>query len=79
MPACQLFVEKSAPFHIAAARTVRQAAENVHNSAISARTLGDSVVTAGELLKETADFVDSMAMRAKIRTQQIDSRPHKKR
>ncbi|MBV8373998.1 MAG: hypothetical protein JO302_00675 [Candidatus Eremiobacteraeota bacterium] len=51
-------------------RTVRQAAENVQQTASRARTMGDSVVTAGELLKETADFVDSMATRAKARTQQ---------
>ena len=49
-------------------RTVRRAADNVHQTAVRARAMGDSVVTAGELLKETADFVDSMSLRAKART-----------
>lgn len=49
-------------------RTVRQAADNVQRTASRARDMGESVVTAGELLKETAAFVDSMAARAKGRT-----------
>lgn len=55
-------------------RTVRQAAENVHQKASRARSMGDSVVTAGELIKETADFVDSLATRTKSRTQKAGNR-----
>jgi hypothetical protein len=48
-------------------RTVRRAAENVHTGAARARKLGDSVVTAGELIKQTADFVDSISRSRKPR------------
>ncbi|MBV9719338.1 MAG: hypothetical protein JOZ77_08460 [Candidatus Eremiobacteraeota bacterium] len=48
-------------------RTVRKAANNVHETAVRARDVGDSVVAAGELIRETADFVDSIAQRAKQR------------
>jgi methyl-accepting chemotaxis protein len=51
-------------------RTVRQAADNVHQTAARARGVGESVVTAGEMIKQTADMVDSMAQRAKERTTQ---------
>ena len=51
-------------------RTIRQAAENVHITAGRAREFGESVVTAGQVLQETADFVDSMARRAKSRAGQ---------
>lgn len=50
-------------------RTVRKAADNVHQTAGKARDLGQNVVQAGELLTEAADFVDSLAQRAKARTQ----------
>ena len=60
-------------------RTVRQAADNVHQTASRARAMGDSVVTAGELIKETAEFVDSMAVRAKSRAQQSGSQSRRKR
>ena len=60
-------------------RTVRKAAENVHHTAGRARAMGESVVTAGELLKETADFVDSMAERAKSRSQQARGTSRKRR
>lgn len=47
---------------------VRKAATNVHQTATRARDLGKSVVTAGQLIEEAADFVDSVAQRAKRRT-----------
>lgn len=49
-------------------RTVRKAADNVHHTATRARDLGGSVITAGELIREAADFVDGIAQRAKTRT-----------
>ncbi len=49
-------------------RTVRQAATNVHETARRARDVGETVTTAGEVLTQAADWVDSMAMRAKART-----------
>ncbi len=60
-------------------RTVRRAAENVHQSATRARDFGDSVVSAGELIKETADFVDAVSQRAKRRVGQTTSRSRKAR
>ena len=48
-------------------QAVRKAATSVHETATRARGLGDSVVSAGELIKETADFVDAIARRAKSR------------
>ena len=59
-------------------RTVRKAADNVHQTATRAREMGESVVTAGELLRGTADFVDSVAQRAKARAQQ-GTRPRRSR
>jgi hypothetical protein len=49
-------------------RAVRKAAANVQDTAARARNLGESVETVGTLIQETADFVDSMARRAKSRT-----------
>src|SRR5690349_1323851 len=57
-------------------KTVNRAATNVQVAAGRARQVGDSVVTAGEVLKETAEFVDSMAEKAKRGTQQ---RPRSRR
>lgn len=48
-------------------RTVKQAASNVHGKAVDARKVGQAVVTAGEIIKQTADFVDSMTQRATTR------------
>lgn len=49
-------------------RTVRKAAKNVHKTAVRARDVGETVVGAGQMIKETADFVDSFAQRAASRT-----------
>ncbi|MBV8724688.1 MAG: hypothetical protein JO078_01315 [Candidatus Eremiobacteraeota bacterium] len=49
-------------------RTVAAAADNVHQTATRARGMGESVVTAGEIIVQTADMVDAMAARAKSRT-----------
>jgi hypothetical protein len=46
-------------------RTVRRAADTVHTGATRARKMGDSMVTAGEIIRETADLVDSLSQRAK--------------
>ena len=59
-------------------RTVRKAADNVHQTAGKARNLGQNVIQAGELLTETAEFVDSMAQRAKARTQQGGTRSRRR-
>jgi hypothetical protein len=40
---------------------------NVHKAATRARGVGDSVVAAGEIIRETADLVDSIAQRKKTR------------
>ena len=60
-------------------RTVGKAADNVQQTASRARAMGDSVVTAGELIKETADFVDSMAARAKSRVRKAGSQTRNRR
>ena len=49
-------------------RTLRRAATNVHETAGRARDVGDTIITAGEVLKDVANFADSVAMRAKART-----------
>lgn len=49
-------------------RTVRQAADNVQDTATRARRLGESVSSAGEMIADAADFVDTMAQRIKSRT-----------
>ncbi|HLY03823.1 MAG TPA: hypothetical protein VKR56_15160 [Candidatus Cybelea sp.] len=49
-------------------RTVRKAADNAHATVGRARSIGDSVVAAGEIIKGTADLVDSIAQRAKKST-----------
>ncbi len=49
-------------------RTVRKAASSVHKTATRARDIGDSVVSAGELIRDTAALVDSIAQRAETRT-----------
>jgi hypothetical protein len=46
-------------------RTVRRAADKVHTGATRARKVGDSMVTAGEIIRETADLVDALSQRAK--------------
>ncbi len=52
----------------AAATVAKRASKiDVHKTATRAKEMGDSVVTAGELLKEAAGFVDSIAQRAKTR------------
>lgn len=52
-------------------RTVRKAAANVRKTATRAHGVGESMVTAGELIQQTADLVDSLAQgsakRAKVR------------
>lgn len=50
-----------------AKRTVKRAAANVHETATRARDIAETVVSAGVLLKETADFVDALAQRANTR------------
>lgn len=50
-------------------RSISRAASNVHETASRASDIGDSVVTAGHLIKETAEFVDSLAGRAKSRAE----------
>jgi hypothetical protein len=50
-------------------RTVKKAAANVHQTAARARTLGENIVTAGEMLKQTADVVDAMTQRAAERVE----------
>lgn len=49
-------------------RTVRRAAANVHKTATRARDIGETVVTAGELIQQTADFVDAVAKRSTTRS-----------
>lgn len=49
-------------------RTVRRAAANVHKTATRARDIGETVVTAGELIQQTADFVDTVAQRSATRS-----------
>ena len=60
-------------------RSLRQAADNVHKTAARAREMGEAVVTAGELLQEGADFVDSIAQRAKSRIRSTASRSNRSR
>ena len=50
-----------------ARRTVRKAAQKVEKGASRARDLGNAVVTAGEMIKQSADFAEAMAGRAKKR------------
>ena len=45
----------------------KKAADNVHETALRARDIGDTVVTAGHLIQETAEFIDALAVRAKSR------------
>lgn len=51
-------------------RTVRRAAANVHASAARARDVGETVTAAGELIQQTADFVDAVAQRSATRAGQ---------
>ncbi len=48
-------------------RTVRRAAANVHSTAVRARDVGQTVTAAGELIQQTADFVDAVAKRSAAR------------
>lgn len=50
-------------------RTVKKAASNVHKTATRARNLGENLVTAGEVIKQTADVVDVLAQRASDRVE----------
>ncbi|HEY6486045.1 MAG TPA: hypothetical protein VIX83_06660 [Candidatus Cybelea sp.] len=45
-------------------RTVRKVAGRVQRAATRAHDVGEAVTTAGEVLKQTADIVDSLAKRA---------------
>ena len=49
-------------------RTVRRAAANVHKTATRARDIGEAVVGAGELIQQTAEFVDAVAQRSTTRS-----------
>lgn len=60
-------------------RAVRRAAANVHETAVRAHDVGESVVTAGQLIKGAADFVDTIAQRAKERTKKSSTRSRKSR
>jgi len=55
-------------------RTVRRVAEKVHATAARADEVGDTVITAGQILKETAAVVDSMATRAKRKRKTVRKR-----
>jgi predicted nucleotide-binding protein (sugar kinase/HSP70/actin superfamily) len=45
-------------------RSVKKTADNVHQTAARARKVGEGVVTAGEIITQTVDFVDAVAQRA---------------
>lgn len=55
-------------------RTVRRAAANVHTSAVRAHDIGATVTAAGELIQQTADFVDAVAKRSATRAGQSRKR-----
>lgn len=57
-------------------RTVREAASNVHETADRARGVAETMVRAGEAVRQAADFVDSVAQSANAR---VNSRRKKSR
>jgi hypothetical protein len=61
-------------------RTVKSAASNVHRTATRAKSLGDNIVGAGEVLKQTAEMVDALAQRAsnRVEASQTTSRKRKR-
>ena len=54
-----------------AARTVKKAARNVKGTTGRAREVGRAITTAGVIIQESADAIDSMADRASKRTQEL--------
>jgi len=56
-------------------KTVRRAAASVHSTAVKARGIGATVATAGELIQQTADFVDSVAQQSVKRSKRTRKQP----
>jgi len=56
-------------------KAVRRAAASVHSTAVRARGIGATVATAGELIQQTADFVDSVAQRSVKRSKRTRKQP----
>ncbi|MBV8331879.1 MAG: hypothetical protein JO192_04020 [Candidatus Eremiobacteraeota bacterium] len=53
---------------------MKKAADNVQATAGRARNVGETLVGAGEMIKETADAIDSFARRAKNRIKEAPRR-----
>ena len=59
-------------------RTVQKAAANVSHTAERARGVGDTLMTAGEMVKQTADLIDSVAQRAAARSKTKGNTPKRR-
>ena len=58
---------------------VKKVAENVHQGAKRAHGVGQTVVTAGEIITKTADFVDSMVKRPAATAKSKSPKPRAKK